>query len=101
MTDPVRIVPASPSAAADRQGDPPPASAPPPAATAAAPTPTQKTADEPLRLVIEPSGAAGGYTYKLFDRVTGQLLIELPRDDAEKMSVSPDYSAGQVYSATA
>ncbi len=100
MTDPVRLAPTSPTAA-DRQGEDAQANASAPAAPTPAPTPKPKTADEPLRLVIEPSGSDGGYTYKLFDRATGQLLIELPRQDAEKLSGSSTYSAGQVYSAKA
>lgn len=50
--------------------------------------------------MIEPARGAGqGYTYKLFDRTTGELLIELPREQADSLAESPGYAAGQVFSA--
>ena len=39
--------------------------------------------------------------YKLFDRVTGELVLELPQEQAAKMSQNPDYAAGQVINAKA
>jgi hypothetical protein len=51
--------------------------------------------------VVEPTPGDGGYTYKLFDRVTGQLLIELPRETAASLSSDPAYSAGQLFNAKA
>ncbi len=56
--------------------------------------------DVPLRLVIEPlDDGSGGFTYKLFDRATGQLKMELRREEAEKLTQSASYSAGQIFSA--
>jgi hypothetical protein len=98
MSDPVSPVLLSNPPTADRRDEGAQPAAP---VRGAAPAPQPKTDDEPLRLVIEPSNGAGGYTYKLYDRVTGLLMIELPREDADSMSTSPDYSAGQVYSAKA
>jgi len=62
---------------------------------------TSADADQAVRLVIEPVSGGTGYTYKLFDRATGELLVELPREDARKMSEDPGYSAGQVFSTKA
>ncbi len=51
--------------------------------------------------MVEPKTGAQGYTYKLFDRVTGQLLIELPREEASRIGGDPTYAAGQVLNAKA
>lgn len=94
MIDPIKTVSSTPSSTADRRGSDNPA--PPPAP----PPPKPESSDQPLRLVVEPAtGAALGYTYKLYDRATGALLIELPREQAQKMSQASDYTAGQVFSA--
>ena len=93
MIVPIKTVASSPSSTADRRGY----SAPTPAVT---PPPPTAQDDEPLRLVIEPAQGAGqGYTYKLFDRTTGALLIELPREQADQLGQNPGYSAGQVFNA--
>ena len=100
MTDPIKALASSPSSTADRRGQGDDANGAAPVIQTPAATPKAKAEDEqPLRLVIEPSGNASGYVYKLFDRVTGRLLVELPRDAAEKMGAEPDYTAGQVFSA--
>ena len=70
------------------------------------PTPEQTPAasapaDQPVRLVVEPIDGGQSYTYKLYDRATGTLLIELPREEATKMGQSQDYTAGQVLDTTA
>ncbi len=108
MTDPVKIVVSSPSTTADRRGSgnggasAPTSSAPTSSAPAkAVPQPQTSAADQPLRLVVEPTNGGEDYTYKLFDRATGELLMELPREQAAKMSQSPDYAAGQVINAKA
>jgi flagellar protein FlaG len=95
MIEPVKSVASSPSTADGRGSDQPaPDSSPPP-------PPKPAVQDEPLRLVVEPTTGDGGYTYKLFDRVTGQLLIELPRETAASLSSDPAYSAGQLFNAKA
>ena len=58
-------------------------------------------ADQPVRLVVEPINGGQTYTYKLYDRMTGALLIELPREEATKIGQSQDYAAGQVLDTTA
>lgn len=54
-----------------------------------------------FRLVVEPTEGGSNYAYKLIDRVTGELVMELPATVAAKISASPDYTAGQVISETA
>jgi hypothetical protein len=95
MIDPVKSVTSSSPSTSDRRGQDAPAK------PAAPPPPQPAAEDQPLRLVIEPTGNAEGYTYKLFDRATGRLLMELPREDANRMGSSPDYAAGQVFDAKA
>jgi hypothetical protein len=46
--------------------------------------------------VVEPIEGGDSFTYKLFDRVTGELIMELPQEQAATLSESPDYTAGQV-----
>lgn len=101
MIDPIKSVASSPSTAADPRGEDRPGQKP--ATNAPAKVAEGAPPDQPLRLVIEPAaaGAAHGYTYKLFDRTTGALLMELPREGAEKMSRSADYTAGAVFSTRA
>lgn len=95
MVEPIKTVVSSPPSTADRRG---PAAQVPTASAA----PAAAQGEEPLRLVVEPAQGAGqGYTYKLFDRTTGRLLIELPREQADKLSESPGYAAGQVFSTRA
>lgn len=95
MVEPIKTVVSTPTFTADRGG---PAAQAPSAPARTAP----EQGEEPLRLVVEPARGAGqGYTYKLFDRSTGQLLIELPREQADKLSESPAYTARQVFSTRA
>jgi len=54
--------------------------------------------DEPdagrYRLTIEEG--ANGFVYKTLDRVTGEVIRQLPREEVMKMSASPAYGAGGV-----
>ncbi len=107
MIDPVKAVVSSPSTAADRRGSGSGGSASPtssvssPASADVASPPPVEPADQPLRLVVEPTEGGDNYVYKLFDRATGELVMELPQEQAAKMSQSPDYAAGQVINAKA
>jgi hypothetical protein len=109
MTDSVNALASVPSLApsagstAGQQGqsDAKAAASSPNAAAVQAQAAASKSSEEAVRLVIEPVSGGTGYTYKLFDRATGALLVELPREDAKKMSEDPGYSAGQVYSTKA
>ena len=56
--------------------------------------PSQDPVD--LRLVIEEDEASGSYVYKTVNRLTGEVLLQFPRDDVLKMRERLDYEAGAV-----
>jgi flagellar protein FlaG len=56
--------------------------------------PTTDQAD--LRLIIEEDEASGTYVYKTINRVTGEVVLQLPRDDILRLREAPDYVAGVV-----
>jgi flagellar protein FlaG len=56
--------------------------------------PSQDPVD--LRLIIEEDKASGSYVYKTVNRLTGEVLMQLPRDDVLKMHERIDYQAGAV-----
>jgi flagellar protein FlaG len=70
---------------------PKPAPAPPPAAPPGS----------DLRLVIERDSDNAFYVYRLVDRTTGKVVVELPRDQVAEMGGQASYSAGSVARATA
>jgi flagellar protein FlaG len=49
-----------------------------------------------MRLVIEEDKASGSYVYKTVNRLTGEVLMQFPRDDVLKMRERVDYEAGAV-----
>jgi len=49
-----------------------------------------------MRLVIEEDQASGSYVYKQVNRLTGEVLMQFPRDDVLKMREQLDYEAGDV-----
>ena len=58
------------------------------------PRPTQDQATQ--RLVIEMDQGSGSYVYKTVDRVTGEVLQQLPRAEVLRMRQIADYTAGAV-----
>lgn len=63
----------------------------------AEPVPQPPAAPEPdLRLVIEQDGASGGFVYKTVDRRTGEVVLQLPREEILKLREAGAYSAGDV-----
>lgn len=50
------------------------------------------------RLTIEEG--PGGFVYKTRDRVTGEVIRQLPREEVVKMRQSPGYGAGGVIKTT-
>ena len=54
-----------------------------------------------MRLVIEEDKASGSYVYKTIDRVTGEVIQQLPRDQVLKLRDQVDYVAGNVVRAKA
>lgn len=61
-------------------------------ATAAPAVPDQ--AD--LRLVIEEDQASGSYVYKTINRRTGEVVLQLPRDEVLRLREETGYAAGAV-----
>ena len=54
-----------------------------------------------MRLVIEEDEASGSYVYKTVNRVTGEVLMQFPRDAVLKLREQVDYEAGRVIRAKA
>ena len=48
------------------------------------------------RLVIKEGAQAGVLIYTILDRATGEVLVQLPREEVVRIASRPDYSAGQV-----
>jgi flagellar protein FlaG len=49
------------------------------------------------RLVIEEGPQAGTFIYKTMDRVTGEVVKQLPREQVVDLMRAADYSAGAVF----
>jgi len=49
-----------------------------------------------MRLVIEMDKASGSYVYKTINRLTGEVLSQLPRAEVLKLRNEPQYTAGDV-----
>jgi flagellar protein FlaG len=54
-----------------------------------------------MRLVIEEDKASNSYVYKTVNRLTGEVIQQLPRDQVLKLREQLDYEAGDVVSAKA
>jgi flagellar protein FlaG len=54
-----------------------------------------------MRLVIEEDKAAGSYVYKTINRLTGEVVQQLPREQILKLREALDYEAGDVVRAKA
>jgi flagellar protein FlaG len=54
-----------------------------------------------LRLIIEEDKATGTYVYKTVNRVTGEVVLQLPREQILKMREESKYVAGVVVRAKA
>ena len=48
-----------------------------------------------FRLTIEAVGD-NRFVYKVLDRVTGEVIRQLPREDVQKLAVDPTYRGGKV-----
>lgn len=53
------------------------------------------------RLVIEEGPSAGSFIYKTMDRVTGEVVRQLPREQVVNLMRADSYSAGSVIDTTA
>jgi len=67
---------------------------PPPPESRAAPEPPPSPEPD-LRLVIE-EGQAGAFVYKTIDRRTGEVVLQLPREEVLRMREAEAYEAGTV-----
>lgn len=56
---------------------------------------TSQTAND-VRLIIERAAHAPEYVYKLVDTLTGDVIVELPREQVIKAAESPNYTSGSV-----
>lgn len=70
------------------------------AAPVSVPQPASVQADQAdLRLVIEEVGNTGSFVYKTVDRRTGEVVMQLPREEVLRMKEADDYEAGAVINA--
>ncbi len=58
--------------------------------------PEDEPEDPPKRLVISESKETGDFVYSILDRNTGQVLVQIPREEVARIAARPDYTAGQV-----
>ncbi len=65
------------------------------AATSSSPPPADPD-ESPQRLIISEGEKTGVYIYTILDRATGQVLVQLPREEVVRIAARPDYSAGKV-----
>ena len=54
-----------------------------------------------LRMSIERDKDNAFYVYRLVDRTTGKVVVELPRDQVRDLAADPAYEAGAVVSTKA
>ena len=54
-----------------------------------------------MRLVIEEDKASNSYVYKTVNRLTGEVIQQLPRDQVLKLHEQLDYEAGDMIRAKA
>lgn len=53
------------------------------------------------RLVIEEGPTRGSFIYKTMDRVTGEVVQQLPREEVVRLLADEAYSAGSVFDTSA
>ncbi|TAJ73993.1 MAG: hypothetical protein EPO51_03960 [Phenylobacterium sp.] len=80
---------------------PAPESASPQFQSAAAPAKSEPAAAKgpdpvEMRLVIEQDQASGSFIYKTINRLTGEVILQLPRAEVLKMRDDGQYQAGAV-----
>ena len=58
----------------------------------------KREVDEAMRyrLVIEPGSANGTFVYKTLDRLTGEVVRQLPREEVMRLRDDAGYNAGRV-----
>ena len=58
--------------------------------------PAEESSAPDLRLVIEDRGPDGGFVYKTIDRRTGEVVLQLPREEVLRLRDTAGYEAGAV-----
>jgi hypothetical protein len=53
-------------------------------------------ADADQRLVIREGTEDGLFVYTILDRASGQVMLQIAREDVNQLAARPDYEAGQV-----
>lgn len=77
--------------------DPASAQVQPPAPPARSEPPVARAPDPlEMRLVIEMDQASGSYVYKTINRLTGEVVQQLPRAEVLKLRDGGQYAAGAV-----
>jgi len=74
--------------------------APAPPAVASNTSEAQSDAAD-LRLVIEEDPASGLFIYKTIDRRTGDVVLQLPREEVVRMHETEHYAAGALINTSA
>ncbi len=91
---PADAISAPPPAAKPTEGD---AAAPAPSGTASAAAPAAGSSpDDTQRLLISEGPEAGVLIYTIVDRVSGRVLVQIPREQVEQIASRSDYTAGTV-----
>ncbi len=62
-------------------------------------TPENPRQNADLRLVIEEDQVSGTFIYKTLDRRTGEVVMQMPREEVVRLKDSPGYEAGDVIDA--
>ena len=70
-------------------------------AAAATPGPIPEPLSAPKRLLIEEIGNTGRFVYKLLDPVSGDVIVQLPREEVVRLAEMDSYAAGAVISTQA
>jgi flagellar protein FlaG len=60
------------------------------------PRPAVKAEPDAARYRLTIEQGPGGFVYMTRDRVTGEVIRQLPREEVVKMSASPTYGAGEL-----
>jgi flagellar protein FlaG len=90
---------ASPGPTSPQTSSAPPASSKTsstPGNAAVEPKSPPQQANPAQRLVIQAGAQTGVFIYTILDRATGQVLVQIPREEVIQLSKRPDYSAGSV-----
>jgi flagellar protein FlaG len=78
----------------------PPAAKTPSKPSSTSTSPASSSSDssaDSQRLVIKEGAQAGVLIYTILDRATGEVLVQIPREEVVRIASRPDYSAGQVF----